>query len=387
MSNSTPSGPVHSIPLRLLRLDPDVQPRVGTDEAVVAEYAELMRGGATFPAVTVFHDGATYYVADGFHRVLAAQATGAESVACDVFDGEKRDAILYALGANADHGLRRTNADKRRAVERLLADPEWSQWSDREIARRCRVTQPFVSRVRSDMTDNGYQSSERTYTDRWGNTSTMDVSGLRREGSDGADFGQRVVEWASRVIEDEPEYMNVEREQRSQETPARLAVHFTSDSPEWYTPKHIVERVARTMDGIDLDPCSNSHDDPNVPALRHFTIDDDGLSRDWSGRVYMNPPYGREIVAWVEKLVAEHQSGRVTEAVALVPARTDTAWFRTLDAEYFCFVAGRLTFSEHESAAPFPSVAVYLGANPEAFIAAFRDVGAIYRRLIEQEAA
>lgn len=77
-----------------------------------------------------------------------------------------RDAILFSVGVNSSHGLRRTNADKRRSVMRLLDDAEWSTWSDREIARRCGVSQPFVGNLRpSDPkhTDNDCQYQPRTF--------------------------------------------------------------------------------------------------------------------------------------------------------------------------------------------------------------------------------
>ncbi|MEX2673389.1 MAG: hypothetical protein WD294_14915 [Phycisphaeraceae bacterium] len=85
------------------------------------------------------------------------------------------DAILYSVGANADHGLRRTNADKRASVETLLADDEWAKWSDREIAKRCAVHHDTVNRLRKE-TSLSDSDSERTYTDRHGNTSTMNTA-------------------------------------------------------------------------------------------------------------------------------------------------------------------------------------------------------------------
>ncbi len=78
----------------------------------------------------------------------AAVQVGRPEFDCDAQNGSLRDAILYACGANAAHGLRRTNGDKRRAVETLLKDDEWSQWSDHEIARRCIVTRQMVSAQR-----------------------------------------------------------------------------------------------------------------------------------------------------------------------------------------------------------------------------------------------
>ncbi len=153
-------------------------------------------------------------------------------------------------------------------------------------------------------------------------------------------------------------------------------VHFSSESPEWYTPRHVLGKVVEALGAIDLDPCADP--EHHVPSLDHFTKEDDGLSREWRGRVYMNPPYGSEIGAWVRKLLAEYRKGHVTAAVAFVPARTDTTWFYLLREQPRCFVRGRLTFSEHENAAPFPSAAFYLGPDPRGFVRAFGSLGDVY---------
>ena len=87
---------------------------------------------------------------------------------------------------------------------------------------------------------------------------------------------------------------------------------------------------------------------------------DDGLAQAWHGRVYLNPPYGHAIDAWIAKLVNEHNASEVEAAIALVPARTDTAWFARLDPYPRVFVAGRLTFSNAAHSAPFPSAVAYL---------------------------
>jgi hypothetical protein len=133
------------------------------------------------------------------------------------------------------------------------------------------------------------------------------------------------------------------------------------------------------MGGIDLDPCAEP--DKRVPAALHYTEADDGLSQGWRGRVYMNPPYGKTIGTWVDKLAEEFEMGNVTQAVALLPARTDTSWFVHLPAATVCFFTGRLTFSEHPNPAPFPSVACYLGPNQSGFAQAFLDLGLVYVRL------
>jgi len=146
-----------------IRTDGGTQPRAELDPDTVAEYVEAMKGGAEFPAVVVFSDGETYWLVDGFHRVDAAKATGRETIPADVREGTRRDAVLYSVGANATHGLRRTNADKWRAVVTLLGDEEWRQWSDNEIARRCAVSQPYVSKLRDQLglSYNGYKIARR----------------------------------------------------------------------------------------------------------------------------------------------------------------------------------------------------------------------------------
>ena len=153
-----------------------------------------------------------------------------------------------------------------------------------------------------------------------------------------------------------------------------MKVHYSSESPEWYTPNEVVERAEAALGGIALDPCSNEGT-PTVPAATHITKADDGLAVPWSGTVYMNPPYGRGISEWVEKLAEEYAEGRVTEAIALVPARTDTGWFSNLRDCAICFIRGRLRFSGMDTGAPFPSAVVYFGRDLRRFHAAFGDMG------------
>jgi hypothetical protein len=162
-----------------IRRDGGTQARAGLNEETVEDYMQAVDNQAHFPPVVVYHDGKDYWLADGFHRVEAYQRTGRMNISADMRQGTRRDAILHAAGANAAHGLRRTNADKRRAVETLLRDEEWSKWSDREIARMCAVSQPLVSQIRKTLTDNII--SEKTYTTKHGTTTTMDTSNVGKK--------------------------------------------------------------------------------------------------------------------------------------------------------------------------------------------------------------
>lgn len=157
-----------------IRRDGGTQPRAAIVEHVVADYAEAIAGGASLPDVTVFYDGKDYWLADGFHRDAAHERLGLAEISCDVRAGTRRDAVLFACGANETHGLRRTNEDKRRAVWILLADEEWAHWSDREIAARCRVSHTFVARLRPEL--NGNVAIERTFVTRHGTVATRTLS-------------------------------------------------------------------------------------------------------------------------------------------------------------------------------------------------------------------
>ena len=96
--------------------------------------------------------------------------------------GTRRDAILLSVGANAEHGLKRTNADKRRAVEMVLGDEEWRAWSDREIARRCAVSFHLVGTMRSEIVSSaiGLQMEPVLKAKRHGTTYTLDTSNIGR---------------------------------------------------------------------------------------------------------------------------------------------------------------------------------------------------------------
>lgn len=131
-----------------IRVDGGTQMRAVINEETVKEYTERYLAGERMPALVVFYDGSTYWLADGFHRHRALVDSATPRALCEIHKGTQRDAVLFGCGANASHGLRRTNADKRRAVEALLRDEEWAQWGDNRIARQCGVSHTFVSSVR-----------------------------------------------------------------------------------------------------------------------------------------------------------------------------------------------------------------------------------------------
>jgi len=139
------------IKLSDIAIDGGTQQRVKIDLDVVAEYAEAMQCGAKFPSITVFFDGAQYWLVDGFHRFHAHRTSGIDELSADIHEGTQRDARLFSAGVNGTHGIRLTNADKRNAVMMLLEDPEWTEWTNRDIAKHCKVTHTLVNKMRAEM--------------------------------------------------------------------------------------------------------------------------------------------------------------------------------------------------------------------------------------------
>lgn len=110
----------------------------------------------------------------------------------------------------------------------------------------------------------------------------------------------------------------------------------TANNDEWLTPPEII----KALGPFDLDPCAPVNR-PWDTASRHYTVQDNGLTQPWYGRVWLNPPYGRETFKWMERL-SEHGNG-----IALIFARTETRGFHEQiwrKAKAVFFFEGRLKF-------------------------------------------
>ena len=174
-TTSTPGSQLVELLPSQIYIDAGLQTRDKMSQETITEYAEAMANGDQFPPLTVYHNGATYALVKGFHRIKAhIAAFDNKPIRCKVVHGNRRDALKEALSDNADHGLRLTREDKRKKVKIALADEEWGQWSDREIAKLCKVSHPLVAEVRREVTGNSSSDNgQRTYTNKHGTTSTM----------------------------------------------------------------------------------------------------------------------------------------------------------------------------------------------------------------------
>lgn len=152
--------------LNKIRTDGGTQCRTsGTDPATVRAYADRMRAGDLFPPVTVYFDGSSNWLADGFHRFEAAQVAGLRTIAADVIEGTRKDAVIYGAGANTAHGQPLSARDRARVVMRLLQDDDVKHWSDRKIAQHVGVSNATVAKYRQIVQSGGETGRIRTYND------------------------------------------------------------------------------------------------------------------------------------------------------------------------------------------------------------------------------
>lgn len=132
-----------------------------------------------------------------------------------------------------------------------------------------------------------------------------------------------------------------------------LDVHFSSKTDLWATPQYFFDLVNAEF-GFNLDVCASIE---NAKCADYFSVEVNGLSQEWIGVCWMNPPYGRQIGAWMRK--AYESSTKGATVVCLVPARTDTRWWHDYAIKgEIRFIKGRLKFGDSKNSAPFPSALV-----------------------------
>jgi len=166
-----------------IKLNKQTQSRVTIDKDVVADYAEAMAEGTIFPPVEVFYDGMDYYLVDGYHRYFASKKFGVNDIEVKIHNGSLRDAVLYAVGVNNNHGLRRTAEDRRKAVMTLLDDLEWAEWSDRVIAKHSNMSSMTVGRIRKSL---NLEQAEKKYINRQGNEKIIKIDKIGRKAEEPA---------------------------------------------------------------------------------------------------------------------------------------------------------------------------------------------------------
>jgi hypothetical protein len=238
--------------IQLSKITERIQLRTGTDAEAVARYAEAYAAGAdALPPIVVFEGEDGLFVADGCHRCAAADKAELKSLFAIVKKGSRRDAVLFAAGANDQHGVGLTNADKRRIVETVLADAEWAKWSDREIARRCHVSNTLVSSVRPSVS--GAQTKTRKSKDGREREVTNIGKGIKLPKVKKPVVLPTASEIRAKLGDEQYEELKVAIEQAIEKKPGMTGAEFEAFFP------HIVQNlsehwptVAETMHSVRL---------------------------------------------------------------------------------------------------------------------------------------
>lgn len=173
-----------------------------------------------------------------------------------------------------------------------------------------------------------------------------------------------------------PEPQELEEDQRS-------VTVGVDGPPDWYTPEKYVEMAREVLGEIDLDPASCSEANSVVNAHVYYSLAQgrSGLAEQWLGRVFLNPPYGRQVIGdWIDKAFREYKSGSADEIIICINNATDTKWFARLWDASLCFVQGRIPFwgphNKNDSPA-HGTVFVYLGENNSKFSEVFSEIGCV----------
>jgi ParB family chromosome partitioning protein len=154
-----------------------------------------------------------------------------------------------------------------------------------------------------------------------------------------------------------------------------------SGNNEWYTPQKYIDAAKEVMQAIDLDPASSEQAQKIIKAKKYFTMERNGLNQQWRGRIWLNPPFSRELISlFIDKLIGGYKDGKIKEAILLTHNFTDTSWFHTAEQEAaaLCFTRGRIKFIDEDGNHAQPTQGqcfFYYGDNAKKFEKVFSNYG------------
>jgi len=296
-------------------------------------------------------------VLDGRNRWMACEIAGVQPTT-RAYNGN--DPVAFVLSTNL-YRRHLTQAQKAIVASKAAALGRGRTESN---AHRCAFTQDEAAKA-AGVSRRSVQNARVV--------AEQGVPELEREVWDGNIGLKEASEIARAPIEEQPEAIEKAKASR---------IGQNSGNFEWYTPLEIIEAAREAMGGIDLDPASCEYANEAVRATKFYTKEDDGLTRPWAGNIWLNPPYAKDLIdAFIDKLVADRKHYK--QAIILTHNCTETKWFcRLVDiASAGCFPRGRLHFRSQDdrdktAAGPLQGQALmYIGDDPDGFIAAFKPVG------------
>ena len=338
--------------------------------------------------IWIDQDRETLWLVDGRNRTRAAAAAGikCDSVVEWVSFDDDAEVARYVFSLNLER--RHLNSSQRAMAGARLLPMFEEAARERQGARSDLTSAPIGTEVRVHRADE--EAADAL------NTSARSVARAKKVLTDApelaplVDAGQLSVSAAAALAkEDEDLRLQVLEEIKSGLAPqkaiakAKPHVSHNSGDNEWYTPAPFIKAAREAMGGIDVDPASCPLANETVEAAKYYTAEDDGLTRPWVGRVWLNPPYAQPLIRqFCEGLVKRYQEGEVRAACVLVNNGTETAWGQALlsHAAAVCFPKSRIKFYSPEGTKSSPlqgQLVAYFGDDAERFAKAFAELGEV----------
>jgi phage N-6-adenine-methyltransferase len=365
-------------------------PRVALRQDVVDAIAASLEDSGSMEArhaITVRQLGESFQIISGHHRHAAAVKAGLKQLPCWVVEMDDDQAYMALATSNNQgeispleiglHALHRGKGDK-------WSGPKGKKYAELVGRDETDISKAKAAAVVYESMPEGiklaYANLRSEGHDKWRHLAAVKQIKDKKQWGDavGRAFDETLtVEQCQRLAD----RVNAgELVQYVQLSESLCHVANNSGDNEWYTPDEYLDAARRVMGEFDLDPASNPVANERVQAAVFYTAEDDGLAKDWSGVVWMNPPYESSLVdKFAKKLADSFSAGDVTAAVVLVNNGTETKWFQCLaeQASAICFPKGRVKFwHPRKEAVPLQGQAVlYLGDDIKAFVAEFSSFG------------
>jgi len=347
----------------------DIFPPMSADE--YADLVQDIRERGLLEPVWLY-DG---QVLDGRHRSRACQELGIEPETRE-YTGDDPLGFVVSLNLKRRH----LSESQRAMVAARVANLENGQ---RASSANLHSSEPAISLNRAGEMLNVSRRSVATAS-KIEREAIPEVTQAVEQGHVSLHAASQIAEFPEDVQEE-----IIEEVQQGAKAPEVIKKHVhvaqNSGENEWYTPAHIIELAREVMGSIDTDPASSAIANETVGAATYFTAADDGLIQQWSGNVWMNPPYAQPLIAQFSEAVArKFQEGEIEQACVLVNNATETSWFHTLAscASAVCFPRSRIRFVDpggKPSGAPLQGQAIlYMGKHRDKFCDAFDSLGLVW---------
>lgn len=210
---------------------------------------------------------------------------------------------------------------------------------------------------------------------------------IRTRNQDEANKAQKILQSARQLPEGDLTLADIDNSKAPPNMAQPMQVMLSHESVDYYTPSKYIEAARQVMAQIDLDPASCEAAQETVKAKHFYSESDDGLSQEWHGHIWLNPPYSKtngksNQELWAQKLVSEYQAGNVKQGILLVKSALGYRWFEELwDLMPACFIRERLSFTKSNGSSDGESkhgtTIFYLGNNLSGFVEIFSGFGRI----------